>query len=55
MQVLDRKGRGVRESQAGETEIAVDTEGLEPGAYLLRVARAPGVAGVTIRSVPPAR
>lgn len=55
LQLVDREGQVLRESEAGEAEIALDTAGLEAGTYVLRVSRAPGAPPAALRTVPPAR
>jgi hypothetical protein len=55
LQLLDRAGQVLREGRSGEDELSLDTRGLEPGTYTLRVAVAVGAKGVTLQPLPPPR
>jgi hypothetical protein len=53
VQLLDIEGSLVCEAEPGETSLRVDTSAIQPGTYLLRVAREEGTGQVALQMMPP--
>ena len=57
LELLDRAGAGIREAEPMNNKLFIDTRGLEPGPYVLRVTKQAGgpAAVVELRTAPPLR
>ena len=53
IQLLDREGNLVFEAEPDERSLRLDTSAIQPGTYLLRVAREDGAEPLELRMIPP--